>query len=526
MTSMKTYPELLQAAVAADPAKVFLHCTSEFGDVEPVTFETLQERSRRVAAGLVMRGLGPGDRIAVAAPNQAEWLELFFGAARIGVVVVTLNVRYRRAELEYMLNQSEARLVVSAASMGEFDFESFYAGFRDQIPTVEHVLFLDGNTQGQRYRDLPADPDTAELAPLERAVDASDPAVILYTSGTTGQPKGAVLTHGSLLGSGQAQVQHLGTRTDDMYLCVMPLNHVGGITCNITAALLTRSTVIMPEMFSPATALDALAQHRVTVFTGVPTMWNLLLTHDSFPERDTSALRLAIAGGSNVEPALAQRISHGFPHARLANLYGLSEVSGAAVISAAQDDLETVSRSIGITLPGVTARVATLAGAEAEQGSEGELQLRGPGTAAGFWQMPEETAETFLPGGWVATGDIVTRSSDGHLMLHGRRKEMFVQGGYNVYPVEVENTLTTHPAVSLAAGIGVPDPVLGEIGCYYIVAQPGQTVTEDDLRTFCAERLADYKVPRRFVITTELPTTPAGKIAKAKLREEQQHADQ
>jgi fatty-acyl-CoA synthase len=524
MLDAATYPELLSAAAAWAPEKVFLHATFASGESGAVTFSGLDERSRRVAAGLLARGMAPGDRIAIAAPNLAEWLEVFFGAARIGVVVVTLNVRYRSRELEYMLNQSGARLLVSAAAADGFDFETFYAGFRERIPTVENVFFLAGGGAGQRYRDLLGDPAEAEPARFEQAVAPGDPAVILYTSGTTGTPKGAVLTHASLLASGRAQVQHLGTGAGDVHLCVMPLNHVGGITCNITAALLVGATVVLAETFSPAAALDALAGYRVTLFLGVPTMWNLMLAHESLPHRDTAALRLVVIGGSNVEPALAQRINDTFPGARLANLYGLSEVSGAAVISPAGDDVPTVSRSIGVALPGVAARVVALDGSDVAPGEEGELQLAGPGAAAGYWRMPEETAQTFLPGGWVATGDMVSQEADGHLVLRGRRKEMFVQGGYNVYPVEVENVLTTHPGVAMAAGIGVPDPVLGEVGCYYIVAGAEQSVTEGELREHCAAHLADYKVPRRFVMATELPTTPAGKINKAALRDEHEAA--
>lgn len=517
MIAGATYPELLRAAAEQHADDVFLLCMSESGAIRSVTFSALDDRSCRVAAGLLARGLRPGDRIAIAASNQAEWLEVFFGATRIGVVVVALNIRYREAELEYMLNQSGARLVVSAASMGEFDFEAFYASFRDRIPTVEHLLFL-GDSEGQSYRDLLAVPDGTDPSREERAVRAQDPAMILYTSGTTGTPKGAILTHGSLLGAGGAQVQHLGTDESDVYLCALPLNHVGGITCNITAALLTAATVALEESFSPAAALAALARHRVTTFLGVPTMWSLMLSHESLAGHDTGALRRAVIGGSNVEPALAQRIREAFTSARLVNLYGLSEVSGAAVISAADDDLVTVSRSIGVALPGVAARVVGVDGTESGPGQEGELQLQGPGTAAGYWHMPDETARTFLPGGWVATGDMVSQDPDGHIVLRGRAKEMFLQGGYNVYPVEVENVLTTHPAVAMAAGIGVPDAVLGEVGCYYVVLRSGRQVTEDELRAHCAALLADYKVPRRIVITTDLPTTPAGKIAKAELR--------
>lgn len=519
-----TLPRALRAAAASDGGKVFLRCGSEEGPVA-VTFRDLEERSRAVAAGLVARGIGPGDRVALAAPNQAEWLEVFFGATRIGAIVVTLNVRYRDSELGYMLNQSGARLVVTSASAGGTDLAAFYAGFRDRIPGVEQIFFLGGGDPAAAYAALPAGPGLPApglpapgLEALEEAVTPGQPAMILYTSGTTGTPKGAVLTHGSLLGSAGAQVTHLGTTREDVYLGVLPLNHVGGITCTVLSALLTRSTVVLEPAFSPSAALAAIAAHRVTMAGGVPTMFTLMLADATFAQTDTSSVRLAVIGGANADPTLCEAITRSFPAARLRNLYGLSEVSGACVISAADDDLAAVSRSIGVPLPGVRARVADLAGHEAGPGNEGELQVSGPGTAAGYWEMPEESAQTFLPGGWVATGDMVTAEPDGHLILRGRRKEMFLQGGYNVYPVEVENLLASHPAVAMVAGIGVPDPVLGEVGRYYVVPRDGHAVTAGELTDFCRARLADYKVPRQFIFAAGLPMTPAGKIAKSVLR--------
>jgi len=515
-----TYPKLLRAVAAELPDRAFLHCASDRATEETVTFAQLERRGRRVAAGLLARGIGPGDRIAVAAANQAEWLELFFGAARLGVVVVTLNVRYRATELEYMLNQARVRLVVTAAKAGEVDFEAFYPGFRSRVPTVQHVLFLGGTGAGEPYAALPVDPvDEADLERRAARVRPADPAVILYTSGTTGQPKGAVLTHASLLGAGAAQARRLGTGPHDVYFSAMPLNHVGGLTCSVTSALLGRSELVLASAFSPATALDAIEQHRATFFGGVPTMFALVLGHRSFPDRDTSSVRLTIVGGANADPTLCAAIAKGFPNARLFNLYGLSEVSGACVMSARDDDLDTAARTLGTPLHGVEARVVDRDGAEVTPGGEGELLVRGPGTAAGYWGLPEATAEVFLPDGWVATGDIVAADPDGHLSIRGRRKEMFLHGGYNVYPVEVENVLTAHPGVAMAAGIGVPHPVLGEVGRYYVQLRPGHQASAEELTAFCAQRLADYKVPRQVEFVDELPVTPSGKVAKALLRE-------
>jgi acyl-CoA synthetase (AMP-forming)/AMP-acid ligase II len=504
--------QLLDDAAAAAPDHLFLRT-----DAGTRTYHELAERSRRVASGLRALGLQPGDRVAVAAPNGIEWLEFFFGAVRLGLVVVTLNVRYRETELDYMLNQSQARLLLTAERAGGFDFRSFYATFRSRVPALEHIRYLDDGSGDDSFHSLQAtDSDAGEDEPGSDA-----PAVILYTSGTTGLPKGAVLTHGSILASAAAQVDRAGTQPDDVLLGVMPLNHVGGLTCTVTAAMLGRSTVVMPAAFSPAGAIEAMAEQRVTVFAGVPTMWSLILGHPAFPTLDTSSARLAIVGGSNAEPALCRAIVAGFPSARLTNLYGLSETSGAVVLSAVDDGPDVVAQTLGTPLTGMEVRVVGPDGALVPTGEDGELQVRGPAMASGYWQLPDETAQTFLEEGWLATGDIVSADDTGHLTLRGRRKEMYLQGGYNVYPVEVENVLTQFPGVAMAAGIGVPDPVLGEVGRYYVVPrEPDAAVDVDALTAFCRERLADYKVPRQVVVVPELPMTPSGKIAKSVLREQ------
>lgn len=518
MTMTDTFPALLRWAGRTFPDKVFLHTTSASGRPEEVTFSGLDLRSREIAAGLLRRGIRPGDRVAVAAPNQVEWLELFHAVTCIGAVLVTLNVRYREAELGYMLGQSGARMVVTSATEDGFDFEGFYAGFRDEIPGVEEVIFL-GRDGDDGFEALRTQPDGTEIDSLAEAVEPGDPALILYTSGTTGRPKGAVLTHRSIMASARGQVERLGTTAEDVYLCVMPLNHVGGITCSVTSALLTASSLVLPRAFSPAKALADLEGHRVTLFAGVPTMWSLMLSHPDFASTDTRTLRTVVIGGSNVEPTLARQILDGFPGAALSNLYGLSESSGAAVMSAPGDSVETVSRTLGTPLGGTEARVMGPDGPVVTAGEQGELQLRGAGVAAGYWGQRDESAQTFLDDGWLRTGDMVTMEPDGHVVMHGRLKEMFVQGGYNVYPVEVENVLTSHPAVAMAAGVGIPDRVLGEVGLYCVVLRPDEQVTEEELREYCRARVADYKVPRSIELVAELPTTPSGKVAKAALRE-------
>lgn len=510
---MTTYTDLLVKQATERPDTVFLRADCATGSMVPMTYGQIEDRSRRIGAGLQRLGLQHGDRIAIAAPNELEWLELFFGAVRAGLVVVTLNVRYRESELEYMLNQSGARAVVSSARLGDFDYESYYAGFSDRLPTVEHYFFIGGSTHGRRFDDLYGDAGSfvqPELTP-------DDPAVILYTSGTTGRPKGATLTHKSLIASGQAQRDHTDFGPDNVQISCMPLNHVGGLTCAITTCLIGGGQCVMLPTYSPEATIKAISEYGGTNFGGVPTMWKLMIDHPSFASYDTSTMREAVIGGSNAEPTLCRQITESFPGARLTNLYGLSESSGAAVMSAASDSLEVVSTYIGVPIGGIEARIVDFDGTVIGAGAEGELHLRGDGVAAGYWNMPEETRATFREDGWLSTGDVATMTEDGHVALRGRLKEMYVQGGYNVYPVEVENLLTSHPAVAMAAGIGVADEVLGEVGRFFILKQ-GE-VSETELIDFCRQRLADYKVPREIVFVDEMPTTPSGKIAKAQLRE-------
>lgn len=492
----------LEAAATRDEAFLF------DGD-DTITYSAFDELADRVAAGLLARGVGPGDRIGLLGPNTSQWLAVFFGAARIGAVVVPLNVRYRERELSYMLGQSGARLVVSVDAVPEFDFAAYFAA--SGIPAVHF---------GAGFDALASAPAPPSLTEVRDAVDADDPLMILYTSGTTGRPKGAVITHRGILASARAQADHFGMSGEDVLLGHLPFNHVGGITCTIMAALVSGGSVALLPAFSPDAALRAVERHRVTFLGAVPTMYVLMLGRPDFAERDVSSVRLCMAGGSNVEPALAAAIRRGFPEAPLYGLYGLSESSGACVLSPMDDDPETVSRTLGAIIGDFEARVTAPDGAVLPPGETGELQIRGACVAAGYWDMPDETAEVFLPDGWLATGDMVALEPDGHLVLRGRKKEMYIQGGFNVYPVEIENVLTAHPKVAMAAGIGVPDAVLGEVGRFYVVPRPGaEPPTAAELTAYCRDRLADYKVPRQFVITPDVPLTPVGKIHKAVLRD-------
>ncbi|ROS41335.1 class I adenylate-forming enzyme family protein [Amycolatopsis thermoflava] len=472
-----------------------------------IGFAEMDRLSDRFAAGLLRHGIRHGDRIAVLGPTTPEWLVVYFAAAKIGAVVVGLSVRYRENELAHMLRDSGARLAVTVPSHDGVDFPALLARL------VETVVTFGGD--GLTFDDLLVDGPTAEA---RAAVTPDDPVMIIYTSGTTGTPKGAVLTHRGQLAAARSQARHMRMTEHDVLPVAVPLNHVSGITCCVLSALVTRARAVLLPAFDPREIAGLFATAGLTLWVGVPTMHTLLLNRPELDAVDTSAVRLVVTGGANAEPALLERLHARFPVARVMNLYGLSETAGAVLMTAWDDDFDTTATTVGHPLPDVEIRVAGPAGADLPAGETGELLVRSPSLMTGYHGRPRETAEAFA-GDWLRTGDLATVTDTGAVRLRGRAKEMFVQGGFNVYPVEVENVLTAHPDVVLAAGIGVPDPVLGEIGRYYVVLAPGATATAEDLKSFCAGKIADYKVPKEIVVRDSLPLTPAGKIQKSRLRD-------
>lgn len=512
-----TIPEFLQQAAREHPDDAFLRLPDE-----TISYARMHDLSERLATSLAQLGVRTGTRVAIAGLNSLEWLATCFAVLRVGGTVVAVNIAYRQHEVEYMLNQSGASVWVCPGRHGDFDYADFVRELRPRVPSVEQVVFLDGTDAGQhRWSELAAaeaDPPVIAAAGGDQA-RPDDPALILYTSGTTGEPKGALLTHRSMLTAAHAQSAHFGHSRDDVLIGHMPISHVGGITCTVLSALDSGSSVALLPSFHPVAAAEAIRERGVTVFIGVPTMYTMTLEAAGLTPADTASVRLCVIGGSPLESALADRTAAAFPSARLANLYGLSEASGACVLSAAEDSVTDISETLGIPVEGVQLRVADEDGNPLPHGETGELQLRGDCVAAGYWNKPEATDAAFGQDGWLATGDLALLRDDDHVVLRGRANDTYIQGGYNIYPAEIESVLARHPAVAMAANIGVPDPIHGKVGHCYVLPRPGRRVAAEELAAFCREHLADYKVPREFTITTELPLTPAGKIHKAELVE-------
>lgn len=511
-----TISSKLKQAVQLHPNKVFLY----EGD-KTLTFKQLDDITDRLATAFLTCGLKKGDHIGLLMLNQMEWLLTFFAASKIGVGVVALSPRYRETELTYMLNHSEAKAVVSISQFADFNFATAFKNLQTELETVETYIFLGDGFEGSLSFEALMNQDANEgLLQEANTVSEDDLAIMIFTSGTTGKPKGVMITHKSILASAEAQANHFHVTEKDVAIGSLPFNHVGGITCTIMVALLTYSSVALVPFFIPKQVLAAIEIYKATILGAVPTMYLMLFAEDNLNEVNFDSLRLAIIGGSNVESELAKKIAETIPNASLVNLYGLSESSGACVLSKVTDSLEKVQSTIGVPIGDFEIKVVDQERNPLSVGEAGELAIRGDCVAKGYYRDKAKSKETFTDDGWLFTGDIVTEDEEGYLGFKGRLQEMFIQGGFNVYPIEVENVITTNKRVQMAAGIGVPDEFLGEIGRYYIVPMPGATITPEEIISYCESRLADYKVPRQVEIVHSLPMTPAGKINKSLLKSE------
>lgn len=524
-----TLPHALQtAATTRGDADFLIH-----GDAR-LSYATLEASSRRLAAGLLALGIGPGDRIGILALNQVEWVQLFFAAMRIGATVVGMSLRYRDAELAYMAQDSHIKAIAVLPHYEGTDFVAMLDRIAPECPSLRHLITLDatdlhsGNdvTSAEisrlprtAFSELLAAEVNPRLATIEQQTSPDATAMIIYTSGTTGRPKGAGLTHASMLASARAQAAHMRLGPGDLLQIAVPLNHVGGITCGVLSMLLGGGRIDLIAEFKAKPVLERMRLHPPTLLGGVPTMMTLLLMHSEGLDLDLSKVRIIYIGGSNVDAALLAQLKRRCPDATLMNLYGLSETSGAIVMTpwdaSENDRLHTIGRPIG------NARVKVIApdtGVDLPVGEIGELCFSGAGVIPGYVGAAAEASNAFADG-WLKTGDLGWVNDRGIIELKGRAKDMYIQGGFNVYPAEIEGHIARLPDVVMVAGIGVPDPVMGEIGRYYIVRRAGSTLDEAQVRQWCAAQLADYKVPRQIVFRDELPLTPAGKIQKAALRE-------
>ncbi len=470
------------------------------------TYAQLDAQAQRLAGHLRAAGMRPGSRVGLLLPNVPEFPIAYHGALRAGAAVVPMNTLLRPREIAYYLEDSGAELLVAWHEQLDAALEGA------ALAGVGRVICAGGpagpaDSLAQLLAESQSDPSLAQRAP-------DDPAVILYTSGTTGKPKGALLTHSNLLWNAQVSAELFALQADDRLLGTLPLFHSFGQTCVLNAAFRRGAEVVLIPRFEPEAALDLMEGRGVTVFMGVPTMYVALLNADSAARRDLSALRLCVSGGAAIPVEILRGFEERFG-ARVLEGYGLSEASPVASFN----HLERPSKpgSIGTPIWGTEMRVADEEGATCPPGEVGEILIRGHNVMAGYHRRTEETADAIDRDGWLHTGDMARMDEDGYFFIVDRKKDLIIRGGYNVYPREVEEVLYEHPGVMEAAVVGVPDAALGEEVAAAVVARPGAALDADALRAWVREQVAPYKYPRHIAIVAELPKGPTGKILKREL---------
>ncbi|MFF9625117.1 long-chain fatty acid--CoA ligase [Streptomyces griseosporeus] len=463
-----------------------------------LTYAELDRLSARAAALLRAEGLRDGDRVALMLPNVPEFVVLYYGILRAGGIVVPLNPLLKSRETEYHLRDCGAALLLEwHAAPGEGTEGAAAAGVRRiAVEPEAFAALLSG------YEPLPG---AADVAP-------DDIAVLLYTSGTTGRPKGAALTHAGLRHNTEVNVTEVQRLTpDDVIVGCLPLFHIFGQTCTMNVAVRSGASLTLVPRFDPQTVLDAIVRDRATVFEGVPTMYAALLQHPA--DADVSTLRMCVSGGAS----LPVEVLHGFEKrfgCMVLEGFGMSETS--PVVSFNHPDRPRKPGSVGTPIRDVEVRLVDESGKDVAPGEVGELAVRGPNLMKGYWNLPEATAAA-IPDGWLRTGDLARRDEDGYLYIVDRKKDLVIRGGYNVYPREIEEVLHEHPAVALAAVLGVPDERLGEEVAAAVVLRPGAEATAEELQQFVRDRVAAYKYPRKVWLTDTLPMGPSGKILKREI---------
>ncbi|MBE7416395.1 MAG: AMP-binding protein [Ideonella sp.] len=475
------------------------------------------------AGGLHALGLQRGDRVGIWSPNRFEWLVTQFATARLGLILVNINPAYRLAELEYALQVSGVRAVVSAERLKTSQYLEMLATVRPKLSALEFVIRMgDERTPGmlnyadvvRRGREVPA----ATLAAIEATLDCHDPINIQFTSGTTGNPKGATLTHHNVVNNARFIAQAMRFGEHDSLCIPVPLYHCFGMVLAVLACVSTGAAMVFPgESFEPRATLAAIADERCTALHGVPTMFIAELDHPEFAGFDLSCLRTGIMAGAPCPIETMKRVVAQMHMGEVTIAYGMTETSPVSFQSSTADPLERRVTTVGRVQPHLEVKIVDADGRIVPVGEKGELCTKGYSVMLGYWGDEKRSAEA-VRDGWMHTGDLATLDAEGYCNIVGRVKDMLIRGGENVYPREIEEFLYRHPKVQAVQVFGVPDAKYGEEIAAWIVLKPGQPCSADEIRDFCRDQIAHYKVPRHIRFVSELPMTVTGKAQKFVMR--------
>jgi acyl-CoA synthetase (AMP-forming)/AMP-acid ligase II len=524
-----------------------------FGDAEALvdgnrrlSFTELEAESLRVTGAALSAGIGPGDRVAIWAPNMAEWVLAALGLLGAGAVLVPLNTRFKGPEAADVVKRSGAKALFTVRGFLGIDYPALLV--EQDIPDLERIVLLradDESTLSEPTRtdEVPIFGWEEFLAGAEgvveaegvlvghhtddrtvmaawRAVEPGDLSDIIFTSGTTGRPKGAMTTHAQTLRTFGTWASIVGLAEGDRYLIVNPFFHTFGYKAGIVACLLAGATIVPEPVFDVDRVLGSVAAERITMLPGPPTLYQSILDHPRRGDHDLSSLRLAVTGAAAVPVELILRMRSELTFSTVLTAYGLTESTGVVTMCRRGDAPDVISHTSGRAIPDLEVRIADESGAELPRGEPGEILVRGYTVVSGYYEDPEATASAIDPEGFLHTGDIGVMDTAGNVTITDRLKDMYIVGGFNAYPAEIEGALLRHPGVSQVAVVGVPDPRMGEVGCAFVVPRPDtdRASLPAELLAFARDEMANYKVPRTVVIVDALPLNASGKVLKTELR--------
>jgi fatty-acyl-CoA synthase len=523
----ETSPPLLEETIGAN----FERTVRAFGDREALvevasgrrwTYAELDRDVNALGRGLIAADIAKGDRVGVWAPNCAEWTIAQYATAKIGAILVNINPAYRTHELSYALNQSGVRLLISATDFKSSDYRAMVDEVRPDCEALERVVFI-GTDDWEALLDGGTDLPDGAVPERMAGLSPQDPINIQYTSGTTGFPKGATLSHLNILNNGYFTTELIGFSEQDRLCIPVPFYHCFGMVMGNLGCTSHGATMVIPAPgFDPGITLTAVEQERCTGVYGVPTMFIAMQNAPGFAEHDLSTLRTGIMAGSPCPVEVMKRCVDEMHMSEVSIAYGMTETSPVSCQTRSDDDLERRTATIGRVHPHVEIKIVDPTdGSTLPRGETGEFCTRGYSVMLGYWDAPEITAESIDVDGWMHTGDLAVMREDGYCNIVGRIKDMVIRGGENVYPREVEEFLYTHPDVEDVQVIGVPDERYGEELCAWIRMREGRPpLNAESVRAFCEGRLAHYKIPRYIMVVDEFPMTVTGKIRKVQMREE------
>ena len=507
------------------------------------TYRQLRDDAQRYAAALLALGISKGAKVAILSPNSPHWIILEYALAKIGAVLVTVNPAFRRAELSYLLDNGDVHtlfcipafrgfdtlaMVREIAGLHEGEGNDFAPIVCNIFPNLRHVIALEAGDHGfadiNAFTALASDQLITDVERRQAQVSCEDIAQIQYTSGTTGAPKGVMLSHRSTLNNALITAARGQFTKNDRMVSPMPLFHTAGCVCNVLGCLAAGAALIAMPAFDGRRALELAESEGATIFNGAPTMairmMDVMEEDAKTGKRyDLSKLKTYFTGGTTILPSHIQDVKNMWGADPLV-IFGMTETSPLVTMTLPGEDFEICASTAGTPMPHTSIRIFNYETGEiADFGDQGELQIKGYLTMQGYYKMPERTAETIIDGGWLRSGDLATLDSRGNLRITGRLKDMIIRGGENIYPAEVENQLQNHPKINQAQIVGVPDPQMGEECCAFIQLKAGANANVDEIAQWCREQMARHKLPKYIFFTDSFPLTPSGKIKKYELRD-------